>query len=463
METFMKKRFLTLILALSCVASLVACGVEKTQTTDQETIDLTETSQTMNQEIVDLAETSQTLDQETYILPQTLENPDLVIVWDMTEDTWKENLEKDPNAFNLVWTTKEAFEEKYGGHVEVIGVGWGDMMNQTISMVNAGEVCDLVQAHDQNFPIYAAKNIVRDISEYVNINDDFWNDSVTKAFTYGGVPYAIGADATPVVISYNKTLFEQNGVKTPREYFEEGNWTWDTFREVALEMTSDTDGDGNNDIYGFGWWASVYVQMLNANGTTSMLYGEDGSIRSNYLSDEANETFTFLQNGYVTDKFIKYPEGDSFINDFKSGKLAMTCEYGFAAKTAYECDYEIEWAPLPIGPSGEKYDCGGSVTGFAIPTTSENPEGAAAFARMAYELLLDYNRRQRVEKYGLEEVDLMNTLAKNINFSTIGVEKYWDAEWTITQGLANGTPISTFTTEADKQIEEGAAITLGIN
>jgi len=153
METFMKKRFLTLILALSCVASLVACGVEKTQTTDQETIDLTETSQTMNQEIVDLAETSQTLDQETYILPQTLENPDLVIVWDMTEDTWKENLEKDPNAFNLVWTTKEAFEEKYGGHVEVIGVGWGDMMNQTISMVNAGEVCDLVQAHDQNFPI----------------------------------------------------------------------------------------------------------------------------------------------------------------------------------------------------------------------------------------------------------------------------------------------------------------------
>jgi len=57
----------------------------------------------------------------------------------------------------------------------------------------------------------------------------------------------------------------------------------------------------------------------------------------------------------------------------------------------------------------------------------------------------------------------MNTLAKNINFSTIGVEKYWDAEWTITQGLANGTPISTFTTEADKQIEEGAAITLGIN
>lgn len=455
----MKKRILASVLALSCVTSLTACGGGETaQTTEQEKTPVTETA--------DLAETTtqtadQTTEQAASALPETLENPNLVIVWDTTEDAWKATLEEDPNAFNLVWSTKEEFEKKYGGQVEVIGVGWGEMMNQTISMVNTGEVCDLVQAHDQNFPIYGAKKIVQDISQYVDLNDDFWYDSVTKAFTYGGTPYAIGADAAPVVISYNKTLFEQYGIKTPMEYFEEGNWTWDTFREVALQMTGDTDGDGNNDIYGFGWWDSFYVQMLNANGTTHLNYGEDGTIGSNYLTDKATETFTFLQNAYVTDKFIKYPDGDSFMSDFKSGKLAMTCEYGFAALTVYECDYEIAWAPLPIGPSGETYDCGGSVTGFAIPETSENPEGAVAFARMAYELLHEYNNKARVEKYGQEQVDLMNTLAEHINFSTIGVDKYWDANWTIFQGLVNGTPVSTFATTADEQIKEGAAVTLG--
>jgi len=464
----MKKRILASLLAMCCVASFTACGGNETpagndatnasEPAGKATTEVSDSTEATEDQAGDVSADAQ---QSTYLLPDSLENPNLVIVWDKTEEAWNQTLTDDPAAFDLVWTTKEAFESKYGGEVEVIGVAWGDMMNQTISMVNTGEVCDLVQAHDQNFPIYGAKNIVQDISQYVDLNDDFWYDSVTSTFTFGGTPYAIGSDATPVVISYNKTLFEQNGVKTPMEYFKEGNWTWDTFREVALQMTADTDGDGTNDIYGFGWWDSFYVQMLNANGTTTLKFGEDGTIGSNYLSAEATEAFTFLQNAYMTDKFIMHPDGDSFINDFKSGKLAMTCEYGFAAITAYACDYEIEWAPLPIGPSGEQYACGGSLTGFAVPTTSENPEGAVVFARMAYEMLHEHNNKARVEKYGEEEVDLMNTLAQHINFSPIGIEKYWDANWTIFSGLTDGTPVNTFATTADEQIKEGAAITLG--
>ena len=394
-------------------------------------------------------------------LPDSLANANLTIVWDMTEEAWKAAKEEDPDAFNLVWTTKEEFEKKYGGKVEIIGVGWGDQASTVISMVNAGEVCDLAQAHDQNFPIYGAKNIVQDISQYIDLNDGFWYDSVTKAFTYNGKPYAAGADAAPVVISYNKTLFEQNGIKTPMEYFNEGNWNWDTFRQVALDMTGDTDGDGNPDVFGFGWWDSFYVQMLNANGTVSINYDDPNGVSSNYLSPQATEAFTFLQNGYITDKFMERPDGDKFISNFKSGKLAMTCEYSFAAITAYPCDYEIEWAPLPTGPSGEKYECGGSLSGFAIPVTSQNPEGAAVFARMAYELLKEHNTTKQIATYGQEEFDLMQTLAEHINFAPIGIEKYWDANWTIFSGMIEGTPVSTFATNADEQIREGAQITLG--
>ena len=158
---------------------------------------------------------------------------------------------------------------------------------------------------------------------------------------------------------------------------------------------------------------------------------------------------------------MERPDGDKFISNFKSGKLAMTCEYGFAAITAYPCDYEIEWAPLPTGPSGEKYDCGGSLNGFAIPVTSENPEGAAVFARMAYELLQENNTTKQIEKYGKEQYDLMKTLATHINFAPIGIEKYWDANWTIFSGMIEGTPVSTFATNADEQIKEGAQVTLG--
>lgn len=392
--------------------------------------------------------------------PDTLANGDLVIVWHTTEEAWEANKAENPNAFDLVWSTKPLFEEKYGGKVTVIGVGWGEQASTVISMVNSGEVCDLGQAHDQNFPIYGAKNIVQDVSQYVDLNDGFWYDSCTKAFTYDGTPYAMGAEATPVVISYNKTLFEQNGVKTPMEYFQEGNWTWDTFREVALEMTGDTDGDGENDVYGFGWWDSFYVQLLGTNGISTINYDGENGVESNYQTAAAAEAFEFLQNGYTTDKFIMFPDGDSFIAAFKGGSLAMTCEYGFAAITAYACDYEIEWAPLPVGPSGSQYDCCGGLNGFVIPVSSANPEGAAAFARMAYELQHEVNNAKLIEQYGQEDVDLMNTLSAHIHFSPIGIEKYWDANWTIFCGLTDGTPVSTFAQTANEQIVEGAAITL---
>ena len=398
---------------------------------------------------------------EANVLPDTLEDANLVIVWDTTEEVWNNTLQEDPNAFNLVWSTKEAFEKKYGGTVTIVGVGWGEQQEQVIGMVNSGEACDLAQAHDQNFPTYSAKHIVQDISRYIDLSDDFWYDSTTAAFTFGGVPYAAGSDAAPVVISYNKTLFDQMGVKTPIEYFNEGNWTWDTFREVALSMTGDTDGDGNNDIYGFGWWDSFYVQMLNANGTVGINYASLDNVVSNYTTTQATEAFTFLQDGYVKDKFIQIPDGDKFISDFKSGKLAMTCEYGFAAVTAYACDYEIAWAPLPTGPSGQTYDCGGSLTGFCIPVTSKNPKGAAVFARMAYELLHEWQNGTRIDLYGQEQVDLMNTLSDHIKFAPIGIEKYWDANWTIFSGLRDGVPVGTFAQTADEQIKEAASITLG--
>lgn len=444
----MKKLIVSSMLILNCLFFLSGCG--KTNSSDIQGTEVESADSAGGEALADVP----TL-KDVYILPQELENPNLTIVWDASEDDWNYTKENDPNAFNLVWSTKEAFERMYGGTVNVIGVGWGEMINQTYSMVEKGEACDLVQANDQNFPRYANDGIVQDVSKYVDLNDDFWYDNVTRAFTFGGVPYAMGADANPVVISYNKTMFEEKGVKTPREYFEEDNWTWDTFREVGMKMTQDVDNDGETDIYGFSWWDSFWVQLLNADGGTSLSYDDAGIVYSNYMTDKAMETFEFVQKSFVEDKYMIIPMGDSFVNDFKSGKLAMTCEYGFAAKTLYECDYEIDWAPLPKGPSGEKYESGGSIAGFAIPVTSTNPEGAAAFARMAYELQLDYNRRQRVEKFGLQEVGLMSELSKHINFSPIGVDNYWDAQGTISMGLADGRSIKEITKEADQKIKDG--------
>ena len=459
----MKKKVLAMLIAgMVCIASLAACGSDNNPSgTGDGTGSGTGGGSSEDNNVPDGGNQGTAGGQgSASSLPDTLENPDLVIVWSMTEEIWNQTLAENPNAFNLVWSTKAAFEEKYGGTVTVKGVGWGEQQSTVISMVNAGEVCDLAEAHDQNFPVYGAKNIVQDISQYIDLSDDFWYDSVTETFTVNGTPYAAGAAATPVVLYYNKTLFDQNGIKTPREYFDEGNWTWNTFRDVAMQMTGDTNGDGENDIWGFGWHDSFYSQLFSTNGITTLNYSTD-PISSNYQIPAGQAAFTFVQDGYLTDKFIMHPDND-FTATFKSGNLAMTCEYGFAGFSAYDCDYEIGWAPLPQGPSGQKYDCGGSLTGFSIPITSANPEGAAAFIRMAYELKQSIDLADQLEKYGQDQVDLMQTLAGHIHFCPIGLgEQYWSANWTIRSGLLEGTPISTFTQQADEYIKEAVTVTMG--
>ena len=204
----MKKKFLATMMAMVCTMALAACGGSPEGNSSTPADGTAESGSNEESNAGGNAAEGNEDSGSASALPDSLENPNLVIVWDTTEEAWNNTLQEDPDAFNLVWSTKAAFEEKYGGTVTVIGVGWGEQQEQVISMVNAGEVCDLAQAHDQNFPTYGAKHVMQDISQYIDLSDDFWYESTTKAFTFGGVPYAVGADAAPVVISYNKTLNE---------------------------------------------------------------------------------------------------------------------------------------------------------------------------------------------------------------------------------------------------------------
>lgn len=390
-----------------------------------------------------------------------LDNGNITILYHTSKEQYEQNKAANPAAYDAVWETVPQFEQAFGGKVNVITVPWGDQKSTLISMVNAGDQVDVAQANDQNFPVYPLKKIVQPLDQYMDMADPAWNASVTKAFTFGGKPYAAGAGAAPIVIYYNKTLFDNNGVKSPGELYSEGNWNWDTFRTTALELTQDTDGDGKNDQFGFGWWDAGYPLMVASNGVTSLSYNEDGSITSNYESDNMKEAMQFTQDALLKDKFIdKDKEGDYFNAEFKNGKLAMTAEYGFGGFTVFKSDYEIDFVPVPTGPKGTKDVGPGGMSGWSIPTVSKNPQGAAVFIKMMSENEMKVATENNVKQFGQEKVDQMNELGGKILFTPIGVEKYWDANTAALTGIKDGTPVGTFAATAKAMLEEGIKITL---
>jgi ABC-type glycerol-3-phosphate transport system substrate-binding protein len=233
-------------------------------------------------------------------------------------------------------------------------VEWGDMLSTAASRVGNGEPVDIVQANDQSFPVYPARKIVQPISQYLDLSKDCFYDSVTNAFSFGGEAYAAGNDVSPLVMYYNVDMFEANGVDLPRDLYENGEWTWENFRRVCNELTADTDNDGEDDQFGFGYWDTDYVSFLASNGTSNLIYNADGTISTGYLSDAGIETMTFLQECYSVDKCMWPNSGDStFTDGWNNGKLGMTLELpmpSWASRLTDSCPLRSTGFPCPRVP-----------------------------------------------------------------------------------------------------------------
>jgi multiple sugar transport system substrate-binding protein len=55
-----------------------------------------------------------------------------------------------------------------------------------------------------------------------------------------GVPFSTGA----LVLFYNKDLYAEAGVKSPEDLIAEGNWTWESFRDISRQLHDELDVPG---------------------------------------------------------------------------------------------------------------------------------------------------------------------------------------------------------------------------
>lgn len=80
---------------------------------------------------------------------------------------------------------------------------------------------------------------------------------------FEGDTYGLPWIAQPVVVYYNRGLFDAAGLDYPQD-----DWTWDDFTETARALTLDTDSDGNVDQWGFtnNSWPPPTIFIWQAGG-----------------------------------------------------------------------------------------------------------------------------------------------------------------------------------------------------
>ncbi len=382
----------------------------------------------------------------------TLEDADLKYVYYVTQEQYDARLAANPDDIDAIYEAKKAFEAKYGGKFEIIGVPWAEIVSKIVAMQAADDAPDLMLLSDQTFPLVAAKDIIQPLDETI---DQSWvNPLYLDAFTFNGTKYAIGVGRPTIsYIAYNKTMFELEGLPDPYEQWKNGEWNFDAFYNAGSKLTKDTNNDGTMDQWGFCTWGTYVSQLIQANGARLVDFQPEGAV-STLKDSKTIEALTFIQ------KMLKMPGGfmnpanyTTFQQDFITGKLAMTMGVYFPKPVDMKDDMGA--VPFPYGPSSDKDHVHAQVFGYAAPTGSDNQKGMYAFL---YLLEKESTMNPKYETIGrknfgdyydmLFKTDFQYEYSNDRNFADV-----WTVYWNIANDLLNGIPPATVAETYDPVVQ----------
>jgi hypothetical protein len=218
---------------------------------------------------------------------------------------------------------------------------------------------------DLQFGIPAIFNgLAQDLSSIAPENSDLFGDHQvlkpmnmgnyegTYLFTEQGLP---GANA---FIGYNATMIQDLGLEDPQTLWENGQWTFDKFAELAKAGTKDTNNDGTTDVYGYG---GIFTEMtsgfiLNNGGT---LAGTPTEGMSSKPALEVWELYDRMYNKDMSARPWNESDWDDNLLAWSDGKVMMWSGQAWALKQeadaaiaeGAELPFEYHIVPYPKGPS----------------------------------------------------------------------------------------------------------------
>jgi len=191
-----------------------------------------------------------------------------------------------------------------------------------LEAMRAGKPPDVILLDLSDLPALADRGVLLDLSAYlarVGVTAAEYDSTIFNAFSRGRAVYALPTGYSPLVIAYNKDLFDRTGVAGPGD-----DWTWDEFLAAAKRLTRDSDGDGATDQWGttVDDRVSVWLAWVWAGGGDALC--TDGKRATGCLDSPATVAALRWYAAWVTQEHIASPApADDAVGLFLRGKVAM--------------------------------------------------------------------------------------------------------------------------------------------
>ncbi len=281
----------------------------------------------------------------------------------------------------------EQFEKETGIKVEyknTTNAGtYGELISASLA---AKEGYDIAMFNNIDFPGRPVSYFqpLNDIKSF-DLSDSAWDKDVMDAQKINGKYYGVninGSNHTEYICMYfNETMFKDRGVKTPREYYEEGNWNWDTFVDCAKAMTYKENGV---QIYGYANRGSSYLTYWTTAQGNDFIKYDGKKFTSNLSNSNLLDTIKFV-NELGSKLKVADPNNTYGIPDFRESKAAMHSSITYAMRKDSSTKFnqmtdKIDAVPFPM-PKGQKEFAIVDSTLFGVLKGAKNPEAASVFLR----------------------------------------------------------------------------------
>ena len=110
-----------------------------------------------------------------------------------------------------------------------------------LKQIASGNGPDVVILNDKVPQTY---EVAQPLPSIFNVNDGFWNPAVSEYTKFNGKYYFVNSYNSPFTIGslvvYNKKIFSQNGIKSPLDYYNEGNgvWSYEDLKKCMQDATA---------------------------------------------------------------------------------------------------------------------------------------------------------------------------------------------------------------------------------
>ncbi len=272
----LKQIIVSLLLPLIVAPVLLSCAG-----TDAETI------------LTTASETAAETEEELYIadnLPGDLdyEGKTITLLWMKDGKNFSDALDGDV-VNDALYTRDRKVEDRLNVTIKNVEevYTWASKdtyLNLIKSSVLAGDnAYDIVSGQYATMPSLITEGVYYNLMtvEYLDLDKPWWVQGLIEETTINDRLYLVSGDITIQTISnisclfFNKNLLADYNIEDPYDVVHNGDWTYDYFKNLLINMYSDLNGNGsvdNDDSFGLivpsGNYITPYIQAFNIKITT---------------------------------------------------------------------------------------------------------------------------------------------------------------------------------------------------